>query len=150
MTEMWLVRHGESVANVAATAAERAGIELITVDQRDADVPLSPTGREQARAFGEWLATNGSGNDPTSVWVSSYDRARETMSIALVEAGIERAVRIDDRLRDRELTNASVTRLVRAASSGPWRLADLAAEEHLEASDVPITEHQGEEDVEVR
>ncbi len=42
--ELLLVRHGESVGNVAATAAEQLGVEEIDVDTRDADTPLSPTG----------------------------------------------------------------------------------------------------------
>ena len=50
--ELWLVRHGESTGNVAATGAERAGAELIEIDVRDADVPLSQVGREQAEALG--------------------------------------------------------------------------------------------------
>ena len=41
MEELWLVRHGESVGNVAATAAEAARAEMIELASRDADVPLS-------------------------------------------------------------------------------------------------------------
>src|SRR4051812_22339768 len=53
----WLgvVRHGESTGNVAATAAETAGAEDIDIPERDADVPLSDTGREQAAAVNQWL-----------------------------------------------------------------------------------------------
>ena len=51
MQELWLVRHGESVGNVAATAAEAARAEMIELASRDADVPLSETGIEQARAL---------------------------------------------------------------------------------------------------
>ena len=102
-TEIWLVRHGESVANVAATAAERAGLEIITVDARDADVVLSDLGERQARALGEWLADNSSSASPASVWSSSYHRAHQTVSIALETAGLDLPVAADDRLRDREL-----------------------------------------------
>src|SRR3712207_4984186 len=44
----WLgiVRHGESTGNVAALQAETARSEVIDLPQRDADVPLSETGRE--------------------------------------------------------------------------------------------------------
>lgn len=45
MEELWLVRHGESVGNVAATAADAARAETITLATRDADVPLSETHR---------------------------------------------------------------------------------------------------------
>ena len=50
LQELLLVRHGESVGNVAATAAELAGAEAIALGIRDADVPLSDTGVEQAQA----------------------------------------------------------------------------------------------------
>jgi broad specificity phosphatase PhoE len=102
-TEIWLVRHGESLANVAATTAERAGHDTITVDARDADVRLSGLGERQARALGEWLTDNSSPGSPSSVWSSSYYRAHQTVSIALDTAGLDLPVAVDDRLRDREL-----------------------------------------------
>lgn len=103
-SEIWLVRHGESEANVVATEAQRAGEQRIVVEWRDADVPLSTTGREQAGALGVWLGENAAGRSPV-VWSSPYRRARETTAIALAGAGIEAAVsvRVDERLRDREL-----------------------------------------------
>lgn len=117
-SEIWLVRHGESEANVVATEAQRAGEQRIVVEWRDADVPLSPTGREQAGALGAWLGENAPGRSPV-VWSSPYRRARETTAIALAGAGAgaEAAagagvgagmgaavpVRVDERLRDREL-----------------------------------------------
>jgi broad specificity phosphatase PhoE len=39
-----LVRHGESVGNLADTRAQEA--EVLDLDDRDADVPLPPRGRE--------------------------------------------------------------------------------------------------------
>jgi broad specificity phosphatase PhoE len=101
--ELWLIRHGESLANRAATAAEQAGLELVSVDLRDADVPLSPTGEEQARALGAWLADLPDDEKPDAAWSSSYLRARQTVSIALDTAGSDVAVRVDERLRDKEL-----------------------------------------------
>ena len=85
--ELWLVRHGESVANLAATAAEAAGLDVVTVDLRDADVPLSEAGEEQAAALGEWLASLPDSERPTSAWASSYLRARQTAQIALEPFG---------------------------------------------------------------
>ncbi|WKK72964.1 hypothetical protein Q0F99_08900 [Rathayibacter oskolensis] len=41
------MRHGESTANIAASAAERAGALDIEVDRRDADVLLSPRARSR-------------------------------------------------------------------------------------------------------
>lgn len=100
VAELWLARHGESEANIAADHAESLGAEVIDVKNRDADVPLSPIGAEQARALGEWLGRNPS---PDSVWSSPYLRALDTTRIALATAGREGAVTVDERLRDREL-----------------------------------------------
>src|SRR5690349_19625509 len=101
VTRLWLVRHGESVANIAATGAEREGLERIPIDSRDADVPLSATGREQAEALGTWWARNR--DDVDTCWVSPYRRARETLQIARGD-DLDRAPAIvDERLRDREL-----------------------------------------------
>jgi broad specificity phosphatase PhoE len=102
-TELWLVRHGESVANVIATAAQEAGEQTIEVEWRDADVPLSPLGEDQARALGQWIAEHADYDVPSTVWSSSYLRARQTIGIALDAAGIDMTPRVDERLRDREL-----------------------------------------------
>jgi broad specificity phosphatase PhoE len=98
--ELWLARHGESSANVAADRAERAGAEVIDVTHRDADVPLSAVGAEQATALGEWLARN---PEPDAVWASPYVRAVETTRIALAAASLSGPIVTDERLRDREL-----------------------------------------------
>jgi len=101
--ELILVRHGESAGNVAAAEAERAGLEVIDLETRDADTPLSPLGAEQAAALGTWLRTQIAGDAPDVVWCSPYVRALQTAVIALQEAGSTLAVRQDERLRDREL-----------------------------------------------
>ena len=100
-TDLWLVRHGESVANVAASRAEREGLERIEIDIRDADVPLSPTGRDQASALRRWWSTHEDSIDVC--WVSPYRRARETLEIARGERGGDAPTVVDERLRDREL-----------------------------------------------
>jgi broad specificity phosphatase PhoE len=99
----WLgiVRHGESTGNVAAAAAETDRLELIDIPQRDADVPLSDTGREQAAAVGRWLA--GLPAPPDVVVTSPYLRTVQTAEIALTEAGTDLPLHRDERLRDREL-----------------------------------------------
>lgn len=102
-SELLLVRHGESRGNVARERAEAAGAEVIDIDQRDADVALSALGREQARAFGRWLAELPAERRPQSLWCSPYVRARETAEEALREAKMELPQRVDERLRDREL-----------------------------------------------
>jgi broad specificity phosphatase PhoE len=94
----WLgvVRHGESTANVAADRAEASGLELIAVEERDADVPLSRTGEAQARAVGKLLPEL----RPDVVLSSPYRRAAQTAQLA-VNGGAP--IRLDERLRDREL-----------------------------------------------
>jgi len=101
VNELWLSRHGESVANVAATRAELEGLDRIAVDERDADVRLSAAGRQQAVALGTWMIEHHPRVD--AFWVSPYVRARETLTIALDEAGRAPVVAVDERLRDREL-----------------------------------------------
>ena len=99
----WLgvVRHGQSTGNVIAQDAETGGLEAIDIPERDADVPLSGTGREQAEALGQWLAGLDPGERPELAIVSPYLRARQTAGIALAGTGIEMVV--DERVRDREL-----------------------------------------------
>jgi probable phosphoglycerate mutase len=99
----WLgvVRHGESTGNVIAEAAEVGGLEVIDILERDADVPLSDTGRKQAEAVGRWLADQPEDERPEFAVVSPYLRARETAGLALAGSGLQEVV--DERLRDREL-----------------------------------------------
>lgn len=101
LEELWLVRHGESIGNVAATAAERAQDEVIALDIRDADVPLSDTGIEQARALAAPLL--GADETPQIAWLSPYLRARQTFAFAVEGGPAIPHVRTDERLRDREL-----------------------------------------------
>ncbi len=101
VTELWLVRHGESLGNEAASRAELEGLDRIPLDIRDADVPLSATGREQAEALGAWLAPRLGAID--GFWVSPYLRARQTLDTALGAEDAAVVTRVDERLRDREL-----------------------------------------------
>lgn len=98
-----LVRHGESVGNVAATRAERAQALVVDVATRDADTPLSPRGQEQAHALGVWLGALPADEQPEVVWCSPYVRTQGTARIALDAAGLATPVHLDERLRDREL-----------------------------------------------
>lgn len=101
ISDLWLTRHGESIGNVAATTAEREGLDVIAIEERDADVPLSTTGAEQAQAFGAWLADHDGGIG--TAWVSPYLRAQQTLSLAMAESGSTLVPLVDERLRDREL-----------------------------------------------
>ena len=101
VTRLWLVRHGESDGNVAASRAERAGSPVISLDTREADVELSPVGKEQAEALTTWVENLDVPID--EYWVSPYRRARQTLSLALGgEPPADRTL-VDERLRDREL-----------------------------------------------
>lgn len=42
--KLYIVRHGQSAGNVARDLAEAQGDELIALEQRDADTPLSELG----------------------------------------------------------------------------------------------------------
>lgn len=102
-TELWLVRHGESLGNVAASQAGAAGADVIQVGLRDADVELTSTGQAQAAALGTWLAGLPAEVAPQAVWSSPYLRAVQTAEIAITSGGAQLVIRIDERLRDREL-----------------------------------------------
>ncbi len=94
--ELILIRHGESTGNLARAAALRAGAEVIDLPGREADIPLSPHGREQALRVGRWLAER----EPPSLIVSSpYLRALETVRLATGS----RDIKLDERLRDRDM-----------------------------------------------
>jgi 2,3-bisphosphoglycerate-dependent phosphoglycerate mutase len=82
---------------VTAQEAEEGGLEAIDIPERDADVPLSETGQEQARAVNQWLREM----KPDVAVVSPYLRARQTAGIAVEGTGVRTFV--DERLRDREL-----------------------------------------------
>jgi len=103
---LWIVRHGQSAANVARDAAEAAGEEVIKLDVlRDIDVPLSELGAQQAAALGHWFAQMPLAQRPQVVLTSTYVRSRRTAEIALAAAGIARAditFITDERLREKE------------------------------------------------
>lgn len=103
VSEIYLVRHGESAANVAASRAEAAGAETIDVPARDPDVRLSTAGQAQAEALGTWLRDLPGERRPDAVWSSPYRRALDTARTALRVAGGDIPLRVDERLRDRDL-----------------------------------------------
>ena len=102
---LWIVRHGQSAGNVARDAAEAAGLFVIDIAERDIDVPLSPLGREQAEALGQWFGALPAGRKPDVVLTSPYVRARETTKLLAEQAGFDPRkvrVRVDERLREKE------------------------------------------------
>src|SRR4051812_31499820 len=70
-----LVRHGESLGNVARDAAEAGSSPFIDIAERDMDVALSDRGREQARAVGVWQQAKS--RRPQVVLSSPYVRAAQ-------------------------------------------------------------------------
>jgi probable phosphoglycerate mutase len=101
---LWLIRHGQSEGNVIRDEAERHDAEEYVLGSRDADVPLSGLGRDQAEAFGRWLGEQPPDRQPDVVLVSPYLRAAQTADLVLATAGLDHLPRgVDERLRDREM-----------------------------------------------
>ena len=99
-----LVRHGESVGNIARERAYAAGAaEIAGRGGRDADVPLTARGVEQSAALGRRLGALPRDRRPQAVWSSPYRRALDTARAAVAAGGLDLPVRLDERLRDREL-----------------------------------------------
>ncbi len=102
---LWIVRHGESDANVAREAAREAGLHRIELTMRDPDVPLSDLGRKQASAVGRWFARMPPAERPCVVLASSYVRARQTAELIRDAGGTnsdDLTFVVDERLREKE------------------------------------------------
>jgi broad specificity phosphatase PhoE len=100
---LWIIRHGESIGNVARDAAMAAGHDVIDIAERDIDVPLSPLGREQAEALGRWYGEQPPSARPEIILTSPYHRARQTAELIEERAGFGGLrVVIDERLREKE------------------------------------------------
>jgi broad specificity phosphatase PhoE len=102
LQELWLLRHGQSLGNVARDAAHGRDVEELEIAERDMDVPLSDLGRQQAAAFGRWLRSQTPADQPSVVVSSPYVRAVETAEIVLEEARLDTTLIADERLRERE------------------------------------------------
>jgi broad specificity phosphatase PhoE len=97
---LWLVRHAESMGNVADARAQQRGAGRLHLDVRDPDVPLSEIGQAQAHTLGRWLADLPEDERPTAVLSSPFLRARDTARLAGRPLGLR--VRTDERLRERD------------------------------------------------
>ncbi|GAB2589143.1 phosphoglycerate mutase [Paractinoplanes abujensis] len=114
VAELVLVRHGQSLANVAFPAADAEGLLEAEISGRDAEVPLTEFGERQARALGEWIGARPADELPQVVITSPYLRARETWRLAAEASGIDLPEpSTDDRLVDRLLGDLEM--LTRAA-----------------------------------
>ncbi|HET7475731.1 MAG TPA: histidine phosphatase family protein [Dermatophilaceae bacterium] len=98
--ELVIVRHGQSVGNLADQTAQRRGAHRLELPARDADVELSPTGQRQAEAVGRVL---GDRRPPDVVLSSPYRRAAATAAHALRAMGATPDLILDERLRERDL-----------------------------------------------
>ncbi len=99
-----IVRHGQSMGNLADAAAREGGSERLELTTRDADTPLSGTGREQAEALGRAVARRAEDDRPGLVLASPYVRAADTAALAL--SGLADGTSVvarDERLRERDL-----------------------------------------------
>jgi broad specificity phosphatase PhoE len=98
------VRHGQSAGNVARDAAHEAVADRIAMSSRDADVPLSNLGHEQAQALGLWFAGSPDSDRPQVLLSSPYLRALQTAEgfRAAGGAGPDTAICFDERLREKE------------------------------------------------
>src|ERR1035437_3432273 len=102
---IWLVRHGESAANVARAAAAASGDPHIGLVMRDVDVSWSDRGERQAQALGKWFGNMPTEEQPTIILVSRYARAVQTATLLQRAAGLDRldeSFALDERLREKE------------------------------------------------
>jgi broad specificity phosphatase PhoE len=98
---LWLIRHGESTANIARHKAEAENSLTIDYSEREMDIPLSDAGVEQSIALGRWFKFQPI--KPTVIFASPYLRTFESARFIAENAklnGIE--ILHDERIRERE------------------------------------------------
>ena len=98
--ELVLVRHGESVGNLADAEARSRGAGRLDLDTRDPDTPLSERGRRQATVLARHVGA-AEGHRPDVILSSPYARAAETARIVAAAVGLDPV--LDERLRERDL-----------------------------------------------
>lgn len=99
---VWLVRHGESTANIARHQAEAENLLTIDFAEREMDVPLSPAGVRQSVALGERFLAQP--EKPSIVFCSPFTRTAETSRLIAETGGFGNVRTVfDERLREREL-----------------------------------------------
>jgi broad specificity phosphatase PhoE len=100
---LWIIRHGQSAGNVARDAAESSGAELIDLENRDANTPLSELGQAQSTALGRWFASMPAEHRPQVLLCSPFVRAQQTcQAIAQAIRADPAEVAVDERLREKE------------------------------------------------
>lgn len=103
-SQLIIVRHGQSAGNVARDLAHDAAEDRIILDARDADIPLSDLGRQQAASLGRWFAEQEAGARPEILLASPYLRACQTGTVFRDHGGApeDAAICFDERLREKE------------------------------------------------
>jgi ribonuclease H / adenosylcobalamin/alpha-ribazole phosphatase len=101
---LWIVRHGQSMGNVARDLAHDVGRHRIELGNRDVDIPLSKLGMQQATALGKWFEQEYAPALPTVILCSPYLRAVQTAKFFRDAGGADRDEKIctDERLREKE------------------------------------------------
>lgn len=99
---IWIVRHGQSTANLARHKSESEKLKNIDFPEREMDVPLSKQGEFESEKIGTWFKTQS--EIPTIIISSPYLRATETAGIIIESANFDnKKILLDERLREREL-----------------------------------------------
>jgi broad specificity phosphatase PhoE len=103
-SQLIVVRHGQSAGNLARDAAQDAAQDRIILTARDADIPLSELGQEQAASLGRWFAGQSEEARPEVLLSSPYERAFETGRIFREHGGAaaQEGICFDERLREKE------------------------------------------------
>ncbi len=101
--ELVLVRHAESLGNVANHRARSNGQDRLELEARDPDITLSSRGGRQARALAQHVRGLPSAARPTLLFSSPYARALETARATRSGRLADVPLDIDERLREREL-----------------------------------------------
>ena len=101
--ELVLVRHAESLGNIADREAREQGRGRLDLEFRDADVELSETGLRQVEGLARYMSSLEEAQRPNVVLSSPYRRAADTARRAIDLAGLDLAVVLDERLRERDL-----------------------------------------------
>ncbi|HEY9578415.1 MAG TPA: histidine phosphatase family protein [Rhizorhapis sp.] len=103
-SKLIIVRHGQSAGNIARDTAHETASDRIALSVRDADVPLSDLGREQATSLGRWFATHVEEERPEVLLSSPYLRAFQTAQIFREYGGApaDESICFDERLREKE------------------------------------------------
>ena len=98
---VWLIRHGESTANIARRKAELEDSKTIDFIGREMDIPLSEAGVEQSVSAGRWFKFQP--EKPTLIFTSPYLRTFETARFIAENAKLNGVEIIhDERIRERE------------------------------------------------